>query len=138
MKTAFVDSSVLFTAVNSPIGGSAKLFTIKRVRLVTSLIVIAEVERNVRTKLQSYHLDRFFLLVEKLTVLNQLPNEKLITRAKNAIVEKDAAILAESKQSKTDFLLTLDQKHFFTSLARNFVKPQRIVTPKMLIELLNP
>ena len=136
MKTAFVDSSVLFTAVNSPTGGSAKLFTLKNIKLITTRFVFTEVERNVRSKLQTYHLDRFFMLVEQLTTLDQAPRYTLTRRAKNVIVEKDAVILAESKQSKAHFLLTLDHKHFFTLSARNFVKPQRIVTPKMLIELL--
>ena len=66
LKTAFFDSSVLFSAVYSPTGGSSKLFTIKDLNLTTSRIVLAGVERNVRNKLESYHLGRFFRLVEKL------------------------------------------------------------------------
>ncbi len=134
-KTAFLDSSVLFTAVNSPIGGSSKLF-ILQIKLITSKVVLTEVERNVRNKLDSYHLDRFFMLVNQLTILNQIPDEKIISEAKKLIAEKDAVILAEAKQAKSDFLVTLDQKHFFTKEAEKFLQPKRIVTPKMLIELL--
>lgn len=132
LKTAFLDSSVLFTAVNSITGGSAKLFTLKRVMLVTSKVVLTEVERNVRKKLPSFQLARFFLLVEKITILDELPDNALIGKAEKVIAQKDAVILAEAKFAKTDFLLTLDQKHFFKDAVAGFLKPQRVLTPKML------
>lgn len=134
IKKVFLDSSVLFTAVNSPIGGSAKLFILKNIKLVTSPLVLAEVERNVRKKLEDYQLDRFFLLVTKIEILNQTPNKTLIKNAQKTIVSKDAVILAESKQAKTDILVTLDKKHFLTGKVRQFLKPQKIYTPKMLLE----
>src|SRR3990167_3121948 len=99
MKTAFLDSSVLFSAVNSPTGGSSKLFTLTKIRLTTSPLVLAEVERNVREKLQNHHLNRFFMLVEKLKILDQKPNEKRILEARKVIAEKDAVILAEAKEA---------------------------------------
>ena len=37
MRIAFLDSSVLFTAVNSPYGGSSKLFTLKNIKIVTTI-----------------------------------------------------------------------------------------------------
>lgn len=136
MKTVFVDSSVLFSAVNSPSGGSSKLLILKNLRLITSPVVLTETERNVRKKLQSYHLERFFSLVNLLTIKDQIPNDTLVEKAKKVIVEKDAVILAEAKHAKTHYLVTLDTKHFFTTSASAFLKPQKIVTPKMLIELI--
>ena len=133
MKKAFLDSSVLFTAVNSPTGGSAKLFTLQKILLTTSPYVLTEVERNIRKKLFKHHLERFFMLVAKLEIIEQKPDLKLIEKAKKAIVEKDAVILAEAKQAKADFLVTLDRNHFLTEKAKNFIKPVKIVTPKMLI-----
>lgn len=137
MKRAFLDSSVLFTAVNSPTGGSAKLFTLKKIKLVTSSLVLTEVERNIHKKLQNYHLKRFFLLVEKIEVLKQSPSHTLIRKAKKVIFEKDAVILAEAKMAKSNYLITLDRKHFFTPKAIRFLKPKRIFTPKMLLDLLD-
>lgn len=134
LKTAFLDSSVLFTAVNSPAGGSAKLFTLSKIKLITSKVVLAEVERNIRQKLQSYHLERFFMLVSKLEILGQNPNESLIRQAKEKIAEKDAVILAEAKMAKADFLITLDRKHFLTESVAKFLKPQEALTPKQLFE----
>lgn len=136
MKTVFLDSSVFFTAVNSPTGGSAKLFTLKNIELQTSRFVLAETERNIRKKLEDYHLERFFFLVGKITIVDQKPNNKLIEKAKMVIVEKDAVILAEAKQARTDFLVTLDQKHFLNSHVVRFLKPKKVLTPKMLHEKL--
>lgn len=133
--SVFMDSSVLFAATLSQTGGSAKLFTLKKLKLQTSRIVLTEVERNIRGKLENYYLDRFFMLVSKMIILEQSPDNKLISEAKNAIVDKDAIILAEGKISKTNVIVTLDQKHFFTDSARNFVKPAKIMNPKELINL---
>lgn len=134
MKTAFLDSSVLFSAVNSPTGGSAKLFITKGIRLITSKVVATEVERNVRNKLASYHLERMMFLMSQLTILPKVPSIEHINQAKKVIVEKDAVILAEAKQAKTDILATLDKKHFFTKTVMDFVKPQQILTPKMILK----
>jgi predicted nucleic acid-binding protein len=134
MKTIFLDSSVLFTAVNSPSGGSAKLFTLKKIKLITSILVLAEVERNVRKKLQLYHLERFFILASKMIIIKKGPDEIAIDKAKKVITKKDAVILAESKCSKCDFLVSLDKKHFLTESVRKFIYPQKVLTPKMLFE----
>lgn len=136
MKTVFLDSSVIFSAVNSPIGGSAKLFTLKNVKLTTSKVVLTEVERNIRKKLYLHHLDRFFILAEQLTILKQEPNRNLINSAKKVIAEKDAVILAEAKQAKSDFLVTLDKKHFLQTKVKKFIKPNLVLTPKELHDLL--
>lgn len=133
MKRLFLDSSVLFTAVNSPAGGSAKLFTIPNISLLISPVVLAEVERNVRKKLQSYHLKRFFLLVKQLTMLDQMPDDKQIAKARAVIVQKDAVILAEAKMSKCLILVTLDRRHFFTDSVRRFLKPMRVMRLKDMI-----
>jgi len=134
VRQIFLDSSALFTAVNSPTGGSAKLFTLKNFELITSPFVLAEVERNVRQKLENFHLKRFFLLVDKLKIVNQVPKLELINKAEQVIVDKDTIILAEAKQAACDFLITLDSKHFLTSKVSSFLKPQRVFTPKMFFK----
>ncbi len=136
LKSVFLDSSVLFTAVNSPTGGSSKLFSLKNIRLITSSFVLVETERNVRKKLQSYQRERFFMLVKKLEILNQVPDENIIQKARKIIVEKDAVILAEAKKAKASFLVTLDRKHFLTDQVAEFLKPQKVLPPKDLISVL--
>lgn len=136
MKSVFVDSSVLFSAVNSPTGGSSKLFTFKKIKLITSRLILTETEQNIRKKLESYHLERFFMLVSKTEIVDQLPLDSLIEKAKKVIAKKDVVILAEAKQVKADILVTLDKKHFLTDKAEKFLKGRKILTPKMLIQLL--
>lgn len=133
LKPVFLDSSVLFTAVNSPFGGSAKLFTLTNFHLFTSPVVLTEVERNVKKKLSSFQLERFFLLVKKLTILDQKPDQKIIVKANKATVEKDAVILAEAKKAKMD-LITLDKKHLLTDQVAKFLKPKSVFTPKEILE----
>ena len=118
-------------AVNSPIGGSAKIFTEKNLGLIVSTLVLTEVERNIRNKLADYHLTRFFLLVDRLIILNHIPNQKQIESAKKVIAEKDAPILASAKLAKSQILLTLDQRHFLIPAVERFIKPAQILTPKM-------
>ena len=135
LPNVFVDSSVFFTAVNSPTGGAAKIFSLndRKFKLLTSWVVLAETERNVRNKLIDFQLERFFKLVKVVKILNQQPDDELVNKAKQAIIEKDVVILAEAKQAKCDFLLTLDKKHFVTESAKKFVFPTKIVTPKNLL-----
>ena len=137
LKSVFVDSSVLFTAANSPTGGSAKLFALKSIKLVVSPLVLTETERNIRKKLHSYELERFFKLVEKTHILDQKPDLDLVRQAKKVIAEKDAVILAEAKQSKSDFLVTLDKKDFLNESVSRFLKPSVALTPKDLIKTLH-
>lgn len=134
VSLAFLDSSVLFSAVNSPSGGSAKLFTLKDLKLVASTLVLTEVERNIREKLESYHLERFFLLVSDIDIISSVPTQVQIQKAQEFIAKKDAPILASFLTSKARFLITLDKKHFLIDSVESFVKPSRVVTPKMLIE----
>lgn len=132
----FLDSSVLFTAVNSPIGGSAKLFTLPKVKPFVSKIVLHEVEKNVRNKLHDYHLDRFFMLVDKLSIIDQIPSEEQIIITRSVIAEKDAVILAEVKNSNCDYLITLDKKDFLQEEVFKFIKPKKILTPKQFFDLI--
>ena len=127
---------MLFTAVNSPTGGSAKLFALSQLKLTTSQLVLTEVERNVRGKLQSYHLERFLTLVSRLEVRQTTIDERAIGEARRVIVQKDATILAEAKKARADYLVTLDRKDFFNEKVRKFAAPGKIVTPGQLIALI--
>ena len=97
---------------------------------------MTETERNVRKKLHSYQLERFFKLVGKMQILDQKPDMELIAKAKKIIAEKDAVILVEAKLSKADFLVTLDKKDFLNEKVADFLKPTIALTPKILFEVL--
>ena len=133
----FLDSSVVFTAANSPFGGSAKLFTLHDIELYVSKVVLHEVEKNVRKKLQLVQLSRFFRLVEQVIVLKGVPTERQIQDAECVIVEKDSVILADFCRSSCDYLITLDKQDFLQESVFQFVAPKKILTPKMFFELLD-
>jgi len=135
VTNVFLDSSVLFSAVNSPIGGSAKLFTISSIKLFASKIVLHEVEKNVRAKLTNYHLERFFMLCKYLNIVETVVNKKLIVEAEKVIVAKDAVILSELKKSDCKYIITLDKKDFLQERVIDFIKPKKILTPKMFFEI---
>lgn len=135
MITVFLDSSVFFSAINSPSGGSAKLFTLKKIDLITSKLVLVEVERNVRKKLLDYHLERFFFLAEKIKIVDLTVKQKLINKAEEVIAKKDAAILSQAKQTRTNFLVTLDKKHFLKAKAIKFINPIKALSPKDLLQM---
>jgi predicted nucleic acid-binding protein len=127
---------VLFTAVNSPFGGSAKLFTLNNTKLFVSNIVLHEVEKNIRKKLAEVHLKRFFRLVDRVGVIEGIPSKQEIDRAKRVIVEKDAVILAEFKRSQCSYLITLDKRDFLQEEVFGFVEPKKILSPKMFFEMI--
>lgn len=132
----FLDSSILFSAVYSVDGGSSKLFTLEGVDLLSSNVVLTEVERNVKLKLPSYHLKRFFVLVEKLKqIISTMPSMRDISNAGKVIVQKDAVILSQFKSSECDILLTLDKKDFINDKVRRYIDPKKIVTTKQFYEL---
>lgn len=135
-KVVFLDSDVWFAACSSLTGGSAYIFerATKDFTIIASKTILAEVEKNVREKLQSYHLERFFTLTGKAKIVSNLPSEALIKKASQVIIKKDAVILAEAKRIKCDYLLTLDKKHFLKNKVKSFLKPSKILTPGDFIE----
>ena len=56
---------------------------------------------------------------------------------KKVIIEKDAVILAEVKRSKCDYIITLDKKDFLQQKVFKFIKPKKILTPKMFFEMIS-
>lgn len=76
------------------------------------------------------------MLTKKLKIIDRMPDDKLINEAKKNIAVKDAVILAEAKNSKCEFLVTLDRKHFLTGSVASFLKPAKAITPKELLQII--
>jgi len=62
------------------------------------------------------------------------PNVRDISKAKMVIVKKDAVILSQAKVSKSGCLFTLDRKHFLNEKVEKFIKPIKVITPKMYFQ----
>ena len=134
----FFDASVLVSAAYSPYGGSARLVRLCELRLFVSLssvLVLDETERALR---QSFppaalrHYETFLRTV--LWIVLDVPHSQLLTRCMSIIHMDDAHVLASALEARADFLLTLDQKHFFTDAIRQASLPLIILTPGQFIQ----
>ena len=134
----FLDSSVILAAIGSQTGGSSHLYFLKlskKLKLVTSRLVICEVEKNVRKKFSEMYLERFLMLSSQMIMLPDYPNEKIIKLAEAVIVAKDAPMLADAKSSKSNILVTLDKKDMLKPKVCKFMDPIKIMTPGEVIKL---
>jgi len=139
MDTLFLDANIWFTAARSPQGESGYIVQLAKqgeIKLVISGQVLSEIERNVRIKESSSTLLRHFenlsLTKPKLILMSSKETHKYI----GLINTKDAPVIVGAIQSKSDYLVTLDKKHFFTSKIENTKLPIRIVTPEIYLKTL--
>ena len=127
----FLDTSVIIAGLASPTGASGVIRNLaesEQVRIVLSQQVLLEADRVLLRKFP-HLIERYRLFVKNVSPeLADDPPPGLVRSAEAAIHSDDAPILAAAKQSKVDYLVTLNTKHFLTSKARAFyVSP--IVTP---------
>lgn len=138
MKKVFLDSSVLVAASGSTSGASALILGYCRnskIKGYVSIDVVGEARKNINLKFGKKEKNRFkfFLKHAKLNLTDQ-PSIEKITEAESVINVKDAPILAASKDSSAEFLITLDRKHFLNSEVTKFVRGQKILTPGEFVQ----
>jgi predicted nucleic acid-binding protein len=106
------DASCLFTAADSPQGGSAYLLDVCArgyLRAVVSPDVLVEAERNILDKLDAGAFSRYrHLLASTPLHLVSSPSESVVRRYESAFFE-DAHVVAAALASQARFLVTLDQ-----------------------------
>lgn len=133
----FVDSSVLVAAMLSSSGGSFRLCREANeglLRIVSNQYVEEEVREVLRRKypLKALQADEF-LSWTKIYIHNK-PPVYLVKKLTGCIATKDAPVLAGAVQAKSKFLVTLDQKDFFTNKVKTAGLRFIIVTPKMFFQ----
>lgn len=133
MRSVFLDANVYFAGCASPHGASALVLQLARgglVRLVASRLVLREADRNLRRKHTrgSVAIFRRFLKDTEIRVVRP-PSEKVLARYEAAIHPKDVPVLAAAVEAQTDYLVTLDRKHFLTASARSHAPGVKILTP---------
>ncbi len=133
MVRVFFDANVYFAGSYSPTGASAwllKLATQKRIQVVASRLVLREAERNLLAKADRKALRTFHRLLDAMTpTLVRMPSAKTLALYEEIIHPKDVPVLAAAVEAKVDYLVTLDQRHFFTPIIRDRIKSPRIRTP---------
>ena len=103
----FLDANVLFSASNQSSHIAELIYLIlERHEPVTSDLALEEARRNIQAK-RPHWMNAFIQLSEKVTTV---PTR--IMDLPVSIADKDAPILASAIQSKCNYLVTGDKKHF--------------------------
>ena len=103
----FLDANVLVSAAWKDGSKVTRLWRIPNVELITSDYVLAECDRNLRSREQQ---DRLTLLLLTVRVVES-PTTPILTDAA-PLPEKDQPVLAAAILAKAEFLVTGDRKHF--------------------------
>jgi len=115
-RKIFLDTSVIFAAVLSELGGARKLFRLGEaglLQLVVGKNVLRECEQVIRRKAPESLPNLAYLLELGMVDVSTGSSEDFIKQA-NAIVsyKPDAYVLAEAIASDPDWFITHDKAHF--------------------------
>ncbi|NQT67255.1 MAG: PIN domain-containing protein [Actinobacteria bacterium] len=138
-KKVFLDASIFVAAAGSASGGSSLILEVCRGLLfsaVTTRRILLEARRNIRKKLSSEAVLRFYKEIAKLNPeIIGPPAKESLSKYDDIISLKDRHVLSSALESKTAFLITLDRKHFQTETIRQANLSIIIMTPKEFLEL---
>jgi predicted nucleic acid-binding protein len=118
----FLDATCWVAAAASPSGGSAEILRLAQagsLRIITTPLVLAEAERNIRAKLPPEAMSRFLVDVLQTGIeVGSTPVQTDLDRWLHLVAEKDAHVLAGAYMTRADVLVTLDRRHILTSAVR--------------------
>ena len=139
-KRVFLDASVFIAAAGSASGGSSLILEVCRgIRFsaVTTRMILLEARRNIRKKLSSEAILRFYKEIANLDPeIIKPPTKERLSQYDDIIALKDHRhVLASALEGKAAFLITLDRKHFQTEAIRQANLSIIIMTPKEFLEL---
>ena len=122
----FLDANILISAALKPNAEVAGIWQLEGVRLVTSIYIMAEVQRNLPQLSQIERLRHLMTSVEML-LFSELPELLPEIPEFLQLPTKDCHVLAAAIQAKADFLITGDKKHlglwFGTRIAGVRIEP---------------
>ena len=129
MHKLFLDANILFAATYSEAGASRALFRLakkRKIKLVSNTYAIKEALKNIKFKIGEEKVPTFYQLI---SLLSAVDKETDYETYESIITQKDAPILAGTKNQKTDYLITLDRKDFLTDKINKTKLPFSIMTP---------
>lgn len=140
VEKVFIDSSIIIAAILSPSGGSLRLIReslFKNYILLISDYILEECIRILKTKFPEKTYILPMVLENFRFKITKDPSEKEVEKLISIIDFKDAPILAAAIKYKTDYLITLDKKHFLNKKVLEFAgnKKISILTPKEFLEI---
>lgn len=121
---AFLDACVLYAAIGSHKGGSAKIILEAKERgftLVSTNIAFEETKKNVSRKLPPGALNWLIDRVKEAPDVwdfVEIISEDDVSQWRAVTVEKDLHVLAGAVRGVADVLVTLDQKHLLKEKVR--------------------
>lgn len=134
--TIFIDTSVLFSAVQSKIGASARIIGLCKKGLIKGFIsdyVIEEAKWNAR-KLDQKQKQRLHIFLQQGRLEKaENPTTVEIKKYETVIKLKDAPVVAAAIKSKVDFLVTLDTRDFKKQSIQKVLKSLKILTPREFV-----
>lgn len=131
------NASVVLAGFKSPTGGSAKVISWVekgKIKGIISETILDEILRNaLKIGFEKVELGK---RVQRIFQITKEPKIETLDQFKSIVLNfGDAHVLASCKESKADFLVTLDQKHLL--VLKNQIKKFKIVTPGKLIETIH-
>lgn len=129
----FLDSSALFSGILYSQGGARALLLLaedKKIQLIVSEQVIAEVERNIARKIPVILGDaREMIRASGVRILHN-PTTEQVYQCKEWMEHKmDIPILVAAMNARVDFLVTLNTRHFMDDPQVSELSGLRIGTP---------
>ena len=139
MKRVFLDANVYFAGFFSGEGASFVVLELarrKKMQVVATKLVLREADRNLRKKAKPKILKKFrrFLQQTKIIVMPALA-DVILRKYEPFIHPKDVPVLAAAVESKVDYLITLDRRHFFDEKVRKCVGKTKVLTPGDFIRI---
>lgn len=135
MIKIFLDASVIIASMLSPTGGSSKVIRLGQLgewAQITSQTVIDEVKDHTeKIDKSAQEIDQF--IKEHSVIVRQRMTKSEIKPFIKLVDEGDAHLIAGSKLTGADFLVTLDKKHLLKADIKNRFKPLNIVNPEELL-----
>ena len=136
MIRAFIDASVLYAAACSSTGASREIIrqaVRANVTLVSSELVLAEVERNLAQDAPEA-LPAYELFLNTVPFELVRPSKRQISQAAQYTALKDAPIVAAAKRAQVDYLVSLDRRHLVGVLEVMQRSGLKILLPHQLLD----
>ena len=132
----FLDANIFFAATRSPKGGSGFILELakkRRFQIITIAYALLEAEKNIKNKLGIFYLLHHYQnLLEINPKIQSIESASLreIAIFEKLLPTKDIPILIGAIANNSQFLITLDKKHFLNN--------ENLKRAKFSFEIINP
>lgn len=133
------NASVVLAGIKSPRGGSGKLLSMVRKKKITG-IISETIEDEILRNFEKIGLGEGSLAKKVKSIFNEIlqaPQKDTVDDFKEIVLDfGDAHVLASARESKADFLVTLDQKHLL--VLKREIKEFKILSPAEFLQKILP